>query len=103
MPWPGAEPQTPGAVTVPAFTVPAVTAPDGPATPAISIDEAQPRQALEKLISERVARLTDRKDEQTAVDAFYKQRDFQPLWIANGAPTAQAQAAIDHLKNVTRE
>ncbi|HMJ41338.1 MAG TPA: L,D-transpeptidase family protein [Pseudolabrys sp.] len=97
-PMPGAEPQAPGAVTVPA-----ITAPDGAATPAISIDEAQRRQALQKLISERVARLTDRKDEQTAVDAFYKERDFQPLWIADGAPTAQAQAAIDHLKYVARE
>ena len=64
----------------------------------MSIDEAQRRVALQKLLSDRSARANDRKDEMTAVEAFYKQREFQPLWSAGGTPTPQAFAVEAHLK-----
>lgn len=69
-----------------------------PAESSMSIDEAQRRVALQKLLSDRSARANDRKDEMTAVEAFYKQREFQQLWSAGGTPTPQAFAVEAHLK-----
>ena len=38
-----------------------------------------------------------RKQERAAVEAFYRDRGFAPLWIAKGEPNARAKAAIAHL------
>jgi murein L,D-transpeptidase YcbB/YkuD len=90
--------------------LPTVDAPVSPppgsstgAVPAVSADEMQRREALQKAISERLPRSTDRKDEQIAVESFYKQRGFQPLWTDGGVPTAKALVATDHLSKVGRE
>jgi L,D-transpeptidase YcbB len=39
-----------------------------------------------------------RKQESAAVKSFYAARGYAPLWIANGAETARAQAAIARLR-----
>jgi murein L,D-transpeptidase YcbB/YkuD len=66
---------------------------------AATIDEEVRRQALRTLIAERTLKGADRKDDQAAVSAFYKQRSFQPLWTVGGLPNEQAQAALRHLNN----
>ena len=44
-----------------------------------------------------------RKNERTAVEAFYKDRNYAPLWISNGALNANGKAAIEYLKQVDRD
>lgn len=73
------------------------------APPPISVDDAQRRQALQKLISDRLDRSTDRKEDRAAVGEFYRQRDFLPIWTVDGAPTGQANGAIYHLRNAARD
>ncbi len=44
-----------------------------------------------------------RKNERSAVEAFYKDRNYAPLWTSNGALNANGKAAIDYLKQVDRD
>ncbi len=56
--------------------------------------------ALKDLITGRLDRYVPRKDDRAGVEAFYKKRDFKPLWVANGAADARAKAAIAYLASV---
>jgi len=93
-----AEPATAQAAT------PAVT--DQPATqtatpaPAVTDKNAEIAAKLRDL---KVERLGLRRDERSAVEAFYKARDFAPLWLTDGAANAKAKAAIDYLAHVDRD
>lgn len=73
------------------------------AQPPPAFEEEARRQALSDLLSEQTPKRADRKDEQAAVNAFYKRRNFQPLWTAAGAPNDQAKAALRHLKNASQD
>lgn len=73
------------------------------AQPAATIDDEIRRQALSSLIAERTLKGGDRKDDQAAISAFYKQRNFQPLWTVGGVPNDKAQAALRHLKNAAKD
>ncbi len=48
-------------------------------------------------------RAFSRKNERTAAEAFYRDRNYAPLWISNGALTANGKAAINYLKQVDRD
>jgi murein L,D-transpeptidase YcbB/YkuD len=71
--------------------------------PSISIEDAQRRSALQKLLSDGAAMHAARKEEQLAIETFYKQRDFQPAWTDSGTPTPRALIAAAHLKAAARE
>ena len=43
---------------------------------------------LGEMIATRLAQFVDRKPEQTAVEAFYRERSFQPIWSENGVASA---------------
>jgi murein L,D-transpeptidase YcbB/YkuD len=53
---------------------------------------------LSELLTGKFDRFTERKQDRTAILAFYKERAFAPLWIENGAPTARANAVVAKLK-----
>jgi L,D-transpeptidase YcbB len=54
--------------------------------------------ALREIVSgKQVDRLIIRKAERAGAEAYYKSHDFKPIWIANGALTPAAKAAIDTL------
>ena len=44
-----------------------------------------------------------RRDDRAGVEAFYKKRDYKPLWVNNGAADARAKAAIAYLANVATD
>jgi len=48
-------------------------------------------------------RMFSRKNERSAVEAFYRDRNFAPLWITNGAANDHAKAAISYLGSVERD
>jgi murein L,D-transpeptidase YcbB/YkuD len=53
---------------------------------------------LKDLFAAKAQRFFDRKDERTAAEAFYKERNYAPLWSAGSAATERTKAAIARLK-----
>ncbi len=89
----------PAVAPAPAPTVATpVTAPT-PA-PVVAANPDQPlRDAIRELVSAKALRFVDRKNDRTAVEAFYSSRDYAPLWITDGAPSERAKQAIAHLNS----
>jgi murein L,D-transpeptidase YcbB/YkuD len=54
-------------------------------------------------LSGKLDRTFTRKNERTAVEAFYKDRNYAPLWLTGGAVNAKGKAAIDYLAHVDRD
>ncbi len=54
---------------------------------------------LRDLLATKASRYFDRKADRAAVEAFYKARDFAPVWSEGGAATARAKDVIARLKN----
>lgn len=53
---------------------------------------------LKDLFAAKTQRFFDRKDERTAAEAFYKERNYAPLWTANGAATDRTKSTVARLK-----
>src|SRR5262245_24217643 len=71
------------------------------ATPEVESPHAASK--LEELITSRLTQFVDRKPEQQAVETFYRERAFQPIWSANGIALPRARAALDYLTRVASE
>ena len=82
---------------------PAETENANPQPSAPAIENPRPASKLEELITSRLARFVDRKPEQTAVEAFYRERSFQPIWSANGAALPRTRSAVEYLARVAFE
>ncbi|HEX7881156.1 MAG TPA: L,D-transpeptidase family protein [Afipia sp.] len=103
----------PPAATAPAATPPAATA----AAPAVEPPKTEPAKAapsvaaadqpvadkLRDLIATKGARYFDRKNERVAVENFYKDRNYAPLWSEAGTATARAKSVIARLKDATSD
>lgn len=80
----------------PVQTAPAESGQAGPESTPLNANppatDALPRPVskLEELITTRVRQFVDRKPEQAAVEAFYRDRAFKPLWSDNGEALARA-------------
>lgn len=96
---PAATPALQAAPAVPTIALPAAPAPVVQ-LPAADLGLAQ---KLQELIAARLADFIERKPDQAAVEAFYRERGFQPLWTSNGAATARATEVSGFLKNVASE
>lgn len=88
---------SPAAPAAPASAAPTQAA---EAPPAIPSADAPVAEALRGQVAKRLVRLSDRRDERSAIEAFYEKRDFAPLWIENGAANQKAKAAIAYLAGV---
>ncbi|MBI3705311.1 MAG: L,D-transpeptidase family protein [Rhizobiales bacterium] len=60
-------------------------------------------QKLQESIATRLADFIERKPDREAVEAFYRERNFQPMWSAKGTATPRAVAVGSYLKNVASE
>jgi murein L,D-transpeptidase YcbB/YkuD len=58
---------------------------------------------LQALIPGDLSRFVDRKPEQTAVEAFYQGRNYQPIWTGSAEALKRAEGAIAFLRNVRSE
>jgi len=91
----------------PAATPPAATA----AAPAAETPKAASQVAatdpvaasLRDALGGKTARYFDRKAERIAVEKFYTERDYAPVWTQAGAPSAAAKAVIARLKDAAAE
>src|SRR5262249_59647934 len=71
--------------------------------PAATEGLTRPASKLEELVTTRGAQFNDRKPEQAAVEAFYRERGFQPIWSANGTALPRTRAAVEYLAKVAFE
>jgi murein L,D-transpeptidase YcbB/YkuD len=65
--------------------------------------EAMLSDKLRELVTGKLDRIVPRKSERSAVEAFYKDRNYAPLWVSNGALNARGKAAVDYLGHVDRD
>lgn len=98
----------PPAATAPTATPPAAAAAvpatePAKAAPAVAAADQPVADKLRDLISTKGARYFDRKNERTAVENFYKDRNYAPLWSDAGAATARAKSVIARLKDAGSE
>jgi len=93
------------AAAVPSAPAPSATATAPAATPApvasapASLDPIF-GEKLREILSTRGDRMFSRKGERASVEAFYRDRNYAPLWVNTGAPTARATEAIAYLRGV---
>ena len=98
----------PPAATAPTATPPAATA-AAPAVdpaktaPAVATADQPVADKLRDLIAAKGARYFDRKNERAAVENFYKDRNYAPLWSEAGAVTPRAKGVIARLKDAGAE
>ncbi len=69
----------------------------------LSGPDAAVAEKLRELIANRGDRFFARKEERDAVEAFYRDRGFRPLWLENGKINARTNAAIAFLKKVDED
>ena len=90
--------------TIPAPAATAVAPAAAPAAP-VNTSAAEPVVA-DSAVAERLRALIDaksfdrtvsRKAERDGIEAFYKARDFAPIWVGNGAATERARAVTAYL------
>src|SRR5262245_37810605 len=94
-----AEPQTEpssAARTVAPVEPPPATVKDT-TSPSLAEADKPIAEKLQDLVKSRLDRLFVRKNERSAVETFYRDRGYAPLWIENGAASARASAAIAYL------
>jgi murein L,D-transpeptidase YcbB/YkuD len=58
---------------------------------------------LRDLVTGKTDRTGLRKNERSALEAFYKERNYSPLWFSNGAANDRAKAAVGYLASVDRD
>jgi murein L,D-transpeptidase YcbB/YkuD len=88
---------TPAAPTPPAAAEP-VEEPKPTIATHLSPVDIPIAEKLRDLVNTKLTRFFDRKPERSAVETFYRGRQFAPLWIENGAANARAKDAIAHLR-----
>ncbi len=84
----------------PAKTEPVKAASEPAATPVSATADSAVADQLREMISGKLDRIVSRKADREGVEAFYKARDYAPLWVSNGAADARAKAAIAYLGQV---
>jgi L,D-transpeptidase YcbB len=101
------EPTTPVATPTPpeqqAAPLPVYTGKDlvkAPIATWLSTADAATAEKLRDLLANKSGRYLDRKNERDAVEAFYRNRGFAPLWIDSGAGNARATSTLAYLKGV---
>jgi len=94
---PTAAPAPAAAAAEPAKTEPAKAA------PAVAAADQPVADKLRDLIATKGARYFDRKNERTAVENFYKDRNYAPLWSSAGTVTARGKSVIARLKDAGSE
>ena len=91
----GAQPAA--TATAPADSKPVIDASKAPSGDALLTAK------LRDSIGSKLDRVSLRKNERSAVEAFYRDRNFAPLWITDGAANDRAKAAIGYLGSVDRD
>ena len=71
--------------------------------PARSVEDVALSERLQDLIANKLQQYVTRPQDRTAVEAFYRGRDFAPLWANAGGPLPATQKVIDFLHGVAAD
>lgn len=93
---PAAAPEKPATASAPAAAEPAQ------ATGTVTITDPF-GEKLRDLIATKAARYFDRKNERAAVEAFYKDRSYAPLWTNGATASDRAKSVVARLKDAAAE
>ena len=74
-----------------------------PLAPTLAMRDSEIAENIRGLLATPATGLFERKDEREAVEGFYRDRGFAPLWTEGGRPTTKASSAMTFLKNVATE
>ena len=73
------------------------------AKPTRSAEDVALSERLQDLIANKLQQYVPRLQDRTAVEAFYRGRDFAPLWVNAGGPLPATQQVIDFLHGVAAD
>jgi murein L,D-transpeptidase YcbB/YkuD len=68
--------------------------------PAIAAEDMATSERLRDLVENRLAQFVPKEQDRAGVLVFYKERNFAPLWIANGKVAPRAEQAMQFLRGV---
>jgi murein L,D-transpeptidase YcbB/YkuD len=90
------------AASTPAQPAPVVATPEPAKPAAVNLSAADQAVAdkLRDLLTTKSTKYYDRKKERDAVETFYRDRAYAPLWTENGQANSRAAAAFAYLKGV---
>jgi murein L,D-transpeptidase YcbB/YkuD len=90
------------AAPAPAETVSTPAAVEAPVDALASLDPADRpiAEKLREILSNRLGRVITRKAERDGIEAFYRDRNFAPLWTDKGLEAARTASAVKYLKTV---
>ena len=91
------------ATPAPTTTAAPVVAPATAAAPAVASADQPVSDKLRDLIATKATKYFDRKAERTAVEAFYKDRNYAPVWSESGKATERAKGVMARLKDAAAE
>lgn len=57
-------------------------------------------EKLREILSGRFEKLIDRREDRAAVEVFYRDRGFAPIWLQGGKQSPRAGSAINHLQGI---
>jgi L,D-transpeptidase YcbB len=73
------------------------------AKPARSVEDVALSERLQDLIANKLQQYVTRAQDRTAVEAFYRGRDFVPLWVNAAGPLPSTRKAADFLHGVAAD
>jgi murein L,D-transpeptidase YcbB/YkuD len=91
------------APTTPAASATAVPVKPQRAKPELAPEDAAVADKLRELVENKLDRLVRRRTDREGIAAFYRDRDFAPLWIAKGTLLPRAKQAIEFLHGVAAD
>jgi L,D-transpeptidase YcbB len=71
-----------------------------PIAESLSAADSAIAESLREQLAGRFDRFVSRRDDRQALEVFYRDRGFAPLWIENGSRGARATAAIHYLNSI---
>ncbi len=77
--------------------------PSGQAAPALAAENTAITERLKDLVENKLQQFVPKEQDRAGVLAFYRARNFAPLWIAAGKPAPRAEQAAAFLKDVAAD
>jgi murein L,D-transpeptidase YcbB/YkuD len=96
---PAAKPAEPEKAAAPAPTAQPATSETATAPAVAPLDPVAAK--LKEVITSKLSRFVDRKDDRPGVESFYAARQYAPLWTDQGVLNARGKAAIAYLATVS--
>jgi murein L,D-transpeptidase YcbB/YkuD len=71
-----------------------------PLATALALADQGVAEKLREMLAGKIDRFFNRREDRQAVEIFYRDRGFAPLWIENGKRTARTESAVKYLGQV---